>query len=328
MLKIILLISASFLLSIIVVSIQMRKFREKGIVAVDYYKKDLRRIPTSGGLAILCVLFLMYILMSELETSTGLSLLKISYMDWKALIVVAFFGSFGVLDDFTDVGRPAKIFLPFTFSLPLLNAIGSGVVILPPFGQVDLGLFYLLLIVPTYIMVVSNLVNMHSGFNGMAAGLSAILLGVLLIKSVIAGRDTLFMLSCMFGALLGFLYYNWYPSRIFDGNVGALAVGAAIGVGIVANGFLVSGFIMLIPHTVNFLMYVYWRVMRKLHPEDERWKPVKFGRVRDDGTLEVPNALTLKWVLPYHFRMTEKQVVLAMYGLTLVFCVIGLFIPY
>jgi hypothetical protein len=55
--------------------------------------------------------------------------------------------------------------------------------------------------------------------------------------------------------------------------------------------------------------------------------PRIFGRVRDDGALDVPNPLTLKWVLPYYFGMTERQAVLAMYALTLPFCVLGLFIP-
>jgi len=75
-------------------------------------------------------------------------------------------------------------------------------------------------------------------------------------------------------------------------------------------------------------MYVYWRLMHRRHPEDGRWKIAKFGHVRDDGTLEVPNCLTLKWVLPYYHRVTEKQAVLAMYTLTILFCVVALFIPY
>jgi UDP-N-acetylglucosamine--dolichyl-phosphate N-acetylglucosaminephosphotransferase len=107
-----------------------------------------------------------------------------------------------------------------------------------------------------------------------------------------------------------------------------LALGATIGAAIVVSGFLVAGFVMLIPHTVNFLLYVYWRVMHRLYPEDARWQIVKFGRVRDDGTLDVPNRLTLKWILPSYFKMTEKQAVLAMYALTIPFCVLGLFIAY
>ena len=84
---------------------------------------------------------------------------------------------------------------------------------------------------------------------------------------------------------------------------------------------------MLIPHIINFLLYLYWRIQHRRFPDDERFRIVKWGRIREDGTLEVPNRLTLKWVLPYHFRMTEKQVVYSMYLLTIIFCTLGLFVP-
>lgn len=318
----------SFLFSLIVVYIQIEKFNERGITAIDYYKRDLREIPTGGGIAVIFAIVLTYILFYDIGSLIGSYDPGIAYLDWKALLAIGLFGFFGALDDYVDVGRPAKIFLPYTFSLPLVTTVGVGIVFLPFIGSINLGLFYLLVIVPLYVMVVANLVNMHSGFNGMATGLAAILLGTLFIKAIMEGEDNVFMLGVLLGAVLGLWWFNKYPSRIFDGNVGALTMGSAIGVGIVTSGFLVSGFIMLIPHTVNFMMYVYWRVMRKLHPEDRRWEKVKFGKVREDGTLEVPNNLTLKWVLPYYFRMTEKQTVLAMYGLTIAFCIPALFIPY
>jgi UDP-N-acetylglucosamine--dolichyl-phosphate N-acetylglucosaminephosphotransferase len=88
---------------------------------------------------------------------------------------------------------------------------------------------------------------------------------------------------------------------------------------IVTQGFIISGFIMLIPHTLNFLLYVYWRV--------KKYPAVKFGRIRDDGTLEVPNPLTLKWVLPYYFRVSEKQAGYTMFALTGLFCLAGFFVP-
>ena len=155
-------------------------------------------------------------------------------------------------------------------------------------------------------------VNRHSGFNGLASGLSGIVLAFLLVKFILTGYDGVFVLSCLIGATVGFLWYNGYPARVFMANIGSLSLGAAIGAAIVVSGFLVSGFIMLIPHTINFLMYVYWRLMHKLHPEDWRWSIEKFGKVRGDGTLEVPNPLTLKWVLPYYFRIFDKNVLTQM----------------
>jgi UDP-N-acetylglucosamine--dolichyl-phosphate N-acetylglucosaminephosphotransferase len=69
-------------------------------------------------------------------------------------------------------------------------------------------------------------------------------------------------------------------------------------------------------------------VRRVLNPEDERYRKAKFGKLREDGTIEAPNPLTLKWVLPYYFRVKEWQVTLCMFALTTFFCVIALFIPY
>jgi UDP-N-acetylglucosamine--dolichyl-phosphate N-acetylglucosaminephosphotransferase len=170
--------------------------------------------------------------------------------------------------------------------------------------------------------VVANLVNMHSGFNGLAPGLSFLVLATLVLKAYFFGDifDALFIL-CLTGAVLAYFWFEKYPSRIFWGNVGALSVGAAIGCMIVTQGFIVSGFIMLIPHTVNFLLYVYWRLRSAKYPA------AKYGSQREDGTVEVPNPLTLKWVLPYYGKVSEQKATYAMFSLTAVFCAIGFYIP-
>lgn len=321
-------ILASFTIVMVVIPLLIEKLKKRGTVTIDYYKKGLRKIPTRGGVAILAVVFLLFGVATLFEHLSVPVPIHVSGVDWALIIVAGLFGAFGLVDDFIDVGRPVKIFILFFFSFRLIFEIESTMVTVPLIGSIDFGAFYLFLIIPIYVLVTANLVNMHSGFNGLASGLSMIVLAFMLIKFIMSGCEGVFMLSCMLGATLGFLWYNRYPARIFLGNVGSLSIGAAIGAAIVVSGFLVSGFIMLIPHTVNFLMYVYWRLMHRRHPEDKRWKIEKFGRIREDGTLEVPNRFTLKWVLPYYYRMTEKQAVLAMYALTIPFCVAALFIPY
>jgi UDP-N-acetylglucosamine--dolichyl-phosphate N-acetylglucosaminephosphotransferase len=321
-------ILASFTIVMVVIPLLIEKLKKRGTVTIDYYKRDLRKIPTRGGVVILAVVFLLFGVATIFEHLPVPVPIHVSGVDWAILIVAGLFGAFGIVDDFVDVGRPVKIFMLFFFSYRLIFEIESTMVTVPFMGSFDFGAFYLFLIVPIYVLVAANLVNMHSGFNGLASGLSAIVLASLLIKFIIAGYDGVFLLSCMLGATLGFMWYNRYPARIFWGNVGSLSLGAAIGAAIAVSGFLVSGFIMLIPHTTNFLMYAYWRLMHRRHPEDKRWKIEKFGKVREDGTLVVPNRLTLKWVLPYYYKMTEKQAVLAMYALTIPFCVAALFIPY
>src|SRR3972149_10820158 len=293
----------------------IRKLTKKGLVVKDYHKNGNKMVPTGGGLAImLAVLFSM---------SINSLFYKFDPSNFVALNVIMLFGLFGILDDMIDIGRPAKLVLMYYCSYPLMQYATHTHVLFPLLGSIDFGILYSQLIVPTFVLVAANLVNMHSGFNGMSSGLSVIILISLIIKSLINGPFenivSIFSIIALTGATFGFYLFERYPSRIFWGNVGSLTVGSAIGVLIVMQGFIVSGFVMLLPHTINFLMYVYWRV--KKYPQ------AKFGRVREDGTLEVPNNLTLKWVLPYYRRVTERQATYAMYAVTAVFGIIGILIP-
>ena len=72
---------------------------------------------------------------------------------------------------------------------------------------------------------------------------------------------------------------------------------------------------------MNFLMYIVWKI--------KKLGDVKFGKLRRDGTLVVPNPWTLKWVFPYYFRLTEHQSMWILYLITTFFGLLGLiFVPY
>lgn len=306
----------SFLFIIFAMPYIIRKLAQNGYVVKDMYKQSMPEIPTNGGLPILLIAIF------SLSILTLFYAKSITPINYTIIVVVVLFALFGLLDDMVNIGRPAKLILLYYCSYPLIPFITSTLIILPLLGPTDFSIIYLQIIIPTYVPVVANLVNMHSGFNGLAPGLSLIVLATLVLKAYFFGNiyNALFLV-CLTSVMLGYFWFEKYPSQIFWGNVGALSVGAAIGCLIVSQGFIVSGFIMLIPHTINFLMYVYWRLRIKRYPM------AKFGIPRDDGTLEVPNPLTLKWVLPYYFRMTEKSATYAMFALTTVFCALGFYIP-
>jgi UDP-N-acetylglucosamine--dolichyl-phosphate N-acetylglucosaminephosphotransferase len=310
--KIVLVFLLPFIIVITATPYLIRKLTKKGLVVKDYYKKGNKMVPTRGGIAILlAVLF---------SISINSMFYKFDSSNYVALNVIVLFGLFGVLDDMIDIGRPAKLMLMYYCSYPLMQYTTQSTVLIPYLGHINFSIFYSQLIVPTFVLVTANLVNMHSGFNGMSSGLSVIVLISLLIKSFILGSiDNTMAIVAITGATVGLYLFERYPSRIFWGNIGSLTVGATIGVMIVMQGFIISGFIMLIPHTINFLMYVYWRI--KKYPQ------IKFGKIRDDGTIEPPNPLTLKWVLPYYRKATEKQATYAMFATTAVFCIIGILIP-
>ena len=183
-------------------------------------------VPTGGGIAImLAVLF-------------SISINEIFYnfdaTNYVMLNVILLFGLFGILDDMIDIGRPAKLVLMYYCSYPLMQYATHTQILFPLLGYVEFGILYSQLIVPTFVLVAANLVNMHSGFNGMSSGLSVIILISLIIKSVMIGSiDNIIAIISIAGATLGFYLFERNPSRIFWGNVGSLTVGASLGVMIV-----------------------------------------------------------------------------------------------
>ena len=137
----------------------------------------------------------------------------------------------------------------FSYSIITNNSmkpIGIGSISIPFLanGYFDLGYFYILLII-IIIMASSNAVNLTDGLDGLATGLTAI---SCLVFSVIAYASSRFDFSdylniiyipnsgelfifCLatVGSCIGFLWYNAHPAKIFMGDTGSLALGAALG---------------------------------------------------------------------------------------------------
>jgi len=136
----------------------------------------------------------------------------------------------------------------FTMSLRL-NEVSSYSItsVLIPFFKnavIDLGWIY----IPFAIIVVigsSNAVNLTDGLDGLAIGSIAVVAGTFLVFSYLSGNivfarylqipyiagsgELAVFLSAVGGACLGFLWYNSHPAQVFMGDVGSLALGAAIG---------------------------------------------------------------------------------------------------
>ncbi|GEM_PF-245355 len=333
-----------------------KKLVEGGFVARDMYKPGEVYIPNKGGLLILFGALVSLILMTLGFRTANFFLEEqvfprsLSTLDEAMLYTVLIFAFFGVLDDYIDVGRRMKMVLPLFFSYPIMMALVMPTHLpVPVLGEIDLTAVIIPLgggggitlsqivrygITPVYIMVVANLVNMHSGFNGLQSGVSLIVLISLFLKEWLYGdMDDMLTAAAITGGLAGFWWYNRYPARFFEGNIGSMAIGATIGGIIVTKHLYFTGFVMLIPHTINFLMYVYWRFKRwTLVRQGREVGPyhhqIKFGKIRDDGTLDVPNRLTLKWFIPFHRPTTEPQAVRYMYILSAIFCFAGIIMPY
>lgn len=108
------------------------------------------------------------------------------------------------------------------------------------------GWIFFVLVTTFVIMAVSNGANLNDGMDGMCAGNSAIIgtaLGILAYVSghiqfasylnvmYLPGTEEIVVFICAFvGALIGFLWYNAYPAKVFMGDTGSLAIGGVIAV--------------------------------------------------------------------------------------------------
>ncbi len=208
--------------------------------------------PTMGGTMILIALAISTLLWSDLSNR---------YV-WTVLFVTLAFGAIGFIDDYLKLkhrdsaGLSARskylaqslaalgvaLFLYYTSDVPANTQL-----YVPFFKDVAIPLGFAGFIVLTYFVVVgtSNAVNLTDGLDGLAI-MPAVFVAVGLGIFAYATGNTVFaeylgmpyvpgagelaiFSSALAGAGLGFLWFNTYPAQVFMGDVGALAVGAALG---------------------------------------------------------------------------------------------------
>ncbi|MFT5116548.1 MAG: phospho-N-acetylmuramoyl-pentapeptide-transferase [Kiritimatiellia bacterium] len=208
--------------------------------------------PTMGGTLILIAIFASALLWSDLGNR---------YV-WVVLIVTGVFGAVGFVDDYRKVVEKNTRGLPARWKYFWQSVAGLGAaiylyqcstspaeteLIIPFFKNVsiDLGWGYILL---AYLVIVgaSNAVNLTDGLDGLAIMPTVMVGGALGIIAYLAGNvgfssylnipyiagsgELLVFCAALGGAGLGFLWFNTYPAQVFMGDVGALALGAALGV--------------------------------------------------------------------------------------------------
>jgi UDP-N-acetylglucosamine--dolichyl-phosphate N-acetylglucosaminephosphotransferase len=289
------------------------KFRRHNYLKQDRYKQGKKLIPHMGGAAAL-VGILVSVVLSQLivyEFSTASLLIY--------FFVVIIHALFGLIDDLIYTNNLIKIVSPYFMALPVFLLTSSTILY---FGQIsiDFGAWYIYLIAPIYFIVISNLVNTHSGFNGLSTGLTWIILLALGIRTILIGEITdLFYLLPIFGGVTILWYFDKYPSRMLPTNVGSLMMGAAVGAYIIVTHALLFGIIIFLPHIIDFGLYLYSVIVKR-----KNFEKIKYGKLRKDGTIVAPTPLKLKFLFPYYFRLTEKQTVWILYAITAIFCAIGL----
>ena len=253
--------------------------------------------PTMGGLIILIGVIIATLLWADL---TNIYLLLI-------FIATLIMGLIGFIDDYMKSILKFKKGLIARYKLIGQVSLGLGigaVIYFHPFFdglhsntsmpffknyEIDFGVFY----IPVIIFVLtgfSNAVNLSDGLDGLASGLSAIAFiafgGIAYVTSnvnfsnylnviYLPGTEqiTIFCLA-LFGAAMGFLWYNSHPAEIFMGDTGSLALGSALGTAAILLKkelllILIGGVFIL--EVVSVIMQtMYFKYTRKKYGEGRR----------------------------------------------------------
>jgi phospho-N-acetylmuramoyl-pentapeptide-transferase len=208
--------------------------------------------PTMGGTLILVAIIISTVLWAD----------PANRFVWIVLGVTTAFGLIGFIDDYRKLalgdtrGLPARWKYFWQSVAGLVAALVLYVsaedrsvetaLLIPFFKEllIPLGIFYVVFV---YFVIVgaSNAVNLTDGLDGLAIMPSVLVGGALGIFCYVTGNvvyagylgipyiagtgEVLVFCSALVGAGLGFLWFNTYPAQVFMGDVGALALGAALG---------------------------------------------------------------------------------------------------
>jgi phospho-N-acetylmuramoyl-pentapeptide-transferase len=209
--------------------------------------------PTMGGALIIVAILVSTLLWSDLRNR----------FVWITLGVTVGFGAIGFWDDYLKlvVGSSRGLIPRWKYLWQSVLGLGAAVLLyasakvpaetdffVPFFKSVSVPLGAFGFITLAYLMIVgmSNAVNLTDGLDGLAVMPAAMVAGALGIFAYASGNaifahyldipaipqagELLIFCSALGGAGLGFLWFNAYPAQVFMGDIGALALGAALGV--------------------------------------------------------------------------------------------------
>jgi len=237
--------------------------------------------PTMGGLLILVSIMFSTLCWANITNRYVLVVMSVTFL----------FGVIGLIDDYKKVinNDPKGISAKYKYIAQSIVGLGAAVylyqsAVLPvetqlivPFVKAfvfDLGWLYIVL---AYFVIVgsSNAVNLTDGLDGLAILPTVMVAGALAIFAYATGHvrfaeylgipyvpgvgEVAVFCGAIVGSGLGFLWFNTYPAQVFMGDIGALSLGAALGIVAVVTRQELALFIMggvFVMETVSVILQV------------------------------------------------------------------------
>ena len=304
--------AASLIVTFAALPIVSGFMRRHGITGKDIHKLSKPEIPEMCGLAVILGLGIGQIVYLAIFPAT-LRLVT------AFVGTVAIAGGIGVVDDLHPLGARAKPALTAVACLPIviLGAF-SPFPVIPLVGIVSAVTVYPI-IIAVAIAVTSNAVNMMDVMNGAMPGTVAIISATATAILLVSGQfHVAAMAAGLLAAMIALYYFNRFPARVFSGDTGSLAVGAALGALAIIGKIEAVMIVSLLPHIMNsFYGLSSVRGLRERREIHQR--PTK---LLDNGLLQASNEkgapVTLTRLLLAAGPLSERQIVRGMMALTAV----------
>ena len=308
----------------------IRIMKKRGFVGKDMNKYNKPPVAELGGIPIF--LGYMFGLIVAIFLATYLKVIHFDLEIFLAgMLTIILIGFIGTIDDIIGWKKGIRqwqhALFPILAALPLMAVkISNPPITLPfigllpqefilPFGIISFGIIYSVIFVPIGVTGASNATNMLAGLNGLEAGLSILILSSLAILTALTGKveATIFAATAI-GALLAFLFYNWYPAKIFGGDGLTLISGATIAVVSILGDMEKIGIALMLLFFIELVI----KARTKFQGES-------FGIPKKDGTLVAP---AHKQSLTHYFMgskgNTEKGAVIRILAVQALICIIVL----
>ena len=191
--------------------------------------------PTMGGLIFIIptlVVTILLVLTNKVALTSNLGIILIVFLGYAII---------GFLDDYLSIKKKGneglttfqklvmQLLIALAFFYLYMRNGGQTALIVSTLGiHIEMGWVYGVFLL--FILVgASNAVNLTDGLDGLAGGLSAIAFVAFSLISLMVGFEEIGIFTfVLVGSILGFLFYNAYPAKVFMGDTGSLALGAVM----------------------------------------------------------------------------------------------------
>jgi len=294
-----------FLVTYFVTPILAKLLEKHDMVGIDIHKLEQPKIPAMCGISITIGLTAAVAISSMIAPAYAIKFVTFLAVTLLACLI-------GIVDDLKTLGPRIKPLLTALACIPIiLSGSYNPYPLLPIIGSLRLTIVYPLLI-PFAVAVPANAVNMMDVLNGAMAGTSAVTVFFILICAALFGRwEIVILCGGLLGSLIAFYKYNRYPARVFSGDSGSLAVGAAIGALAILGSLEVVSVIALMPQIMNgfYNLSSIGRLYEHREISQRPTKLLKDGRLSASDNSSSP--LTLTRMILADGPMNEKDIVKA-----------------